>query len=206
MRPRLIAFALLGVLLLAACGMEDGGTASRDQVPVQDTTVPPIQRQPLTEIDQVGLDPFDLSVEVPWTGNRLTRAPAEAAPRATILEAETLTTEAFDRVLFRFSRDAPFPGYQVRQLEDPAALDCPGDGEASVEAGPLLVVTLRPVYGDRESASSTPFETVGQPLFQEAGVVCRGEDSVVWAARIAGGSEARVLELRNPLRLAVDLR
>lgn len=172
---------------------------------MRDTTVPPIERQPFTSTDEVGLEPFNLSVELPWTGNQLSRDPAEAAATSRLLEMETLSTDAFDRVVFRFSGDAPFPGYQARLVEDATEVSCAGS-PATLEGGPHLVVTLRPVAPAGESGASGGVRSLGQPLFQDAGVACSEGGVLTWVARVAEGRQLRALELRDPRRLVVDLR
>lgn len=179
---------------------------SQDQVPVRDTAVPPIERQPLTEADRVGLEPMNLSVELPWTGNQVSKDPAEAAPRATLLSLETLSTEGFDRAVFTFGGNAPFPGYRVRRVAAGAEPACAEALEAPAEGHELLEITLRPVYADREAATDTGLEPLGQSRFGDAGVACSDGDAVIWVARVPESEAVRVLELREPERLVVDLR
>ena len=69
--------------------------------------------------------------------------------------------------------------------------------------GPILALILRPV---RQPEGPMGMASVGQPLFQEAGMACMREGSLVWAARLDGGSQIRALELREPRRLVVDVR
>ena len=200
--PLLVLLAATG---FQACGGESAEVASEAEVPVRDTTVPPVERRPFTATDREGLEPFNLAVELPWTVNRLRKAPVDAAPSATVLSVETVTTDAFDRVVFGFSRDAPFPGYQARLVTDATELACDPGVEASEEE-PLLAVTLRPVYTDRQAAAGRGLGPVDGPHFGEAGVACASGDAVVWVARAGVAGELRVLELRDPRRLAVDLR
>ncbi len=193
---------LLAALSLAACGGGDADDAE-PRVAIQDTTAPPIERRPLDETDRTGLEPMNLVMELPWTENQVSRDPTPAAATATLTDVEVLSTEAFDRVIFSFSRDAAYPGYQARIVEDPSALACGGE-EPPVAEGPVLAVTLTPVAPG--SGVETGVRTFGQSLFQEGGMACRQDDGVTWVARLDEGAQVRVLELRDPRRLVVDLR
>lgn len=205
MTPRSRPALLVAVLLLAACGGSDGGDAdARAQVPVQDTTVPPIERRPLDETDRTGLEPMNLVMELPWTENQVTRDPTPAAATATLTGEEVLSTQAFDRVIFSFSRDAAYPGYRARLVEDPTTLACGEGQEPPMAEGPVLAVTLRPVAPGGDVR--TGVRTFGQSLFQEGGITCQEDGAVTWMARVEGGSQVRLLELRDPRRLVVDLR
>lgn len=196
--------AFLAALLLPACGGNEAPTADADQVPVRDTTVPPIERQPFGAADEVGLEPLNLSVELPWTSNQLSRDPADAAAPVTLLAMETLTTADFDRAIFTFSRDAPFPGYRVRVVPHASELACDETEEHPLEGdGPVLAVTLAPARAEDVSAG---MRETGQSRFQAAGLACDGTATMTWTARLAEAGEVRVLELRDPQRLVVDLR
>jgi hypothetical protein len=221
-----ISLALL--LSLAACG--SGGDRSADAAPVEDTTIKPLPREPLGEADLVGLEMVNLSVELPWTTNRVERNPGPAAPRSMVESLAVSAHESFDRAVFTFSSDAPFPGYTIELYEPGAAIPC-GDideteqdvkehaegieGEASeveyapeLEGNRFLVLRLRPAWVSENGRTTLPIEVeqYGQTRILEAGVTCAQEDVVTWIAGLDEGSQLRVLEMRSPQRLVLDVR
>ena len=202
---------LLLLLPLAACGSDEPRLVSEDEVPIQDTAVAPVVREPFTDVDPSWeatvweriVDQYDLLLEIPWTANRVSKDPVEAAAPAPLLEVTTLETDGFDRVIFRFNHITAYPGYQVRRVGEGETVSCEGEGSFPAETGPLLLVRLEPVRldGVRLGVSDT-----GQTRFGEAGLACQDGTTLTWAARIDGGSELRVLELEEPRRVVVDLR
>ena len=66
------------VLAASACG---GGEApvDADAIAIDTTIITNIPREPLTEGDLMGMELVNLSVELPWTENRVSRDPGPAA-------------------------------------------------------------------------------------------------------------------------------
>jgi len=210
-RSCLLLLAALALPALA-CGGSDEGTSAQAEAPMRDTTAPPIERQPLDEVDRIGANPFNLAVELPWTTNVASRDPEPAAAQAGLTQLETFSTDDFDRVVFTFVDHAPFPGYRVH-LADSTSVACGTDGGGETvslegEAQQALVVRIRPARNQAGGAAAVPTgqATLGQSLFVEGGLVCTQDRALVWASSIAEGTEIRILELREPNRLVVDLR
>ncbi len=202
-RGALVWAALLG---LAACGGDRNDTSSASASP-PDTTIR--EQMPLTGADLAGLEASNLTVNLPWTTKSVTRSPTKAAARATLLGVETSEQDAFDRVVFRLSEDAPFPGYRVRLEKAGSLLACGDEEKPSTLGGEdLLTVSLEPARASNETKQFVPVKTtkLGQRRFVEGGLTCAGDKGVTWAAGLAQGSEVRIMELRNPRRLVVDVR
>jgi len=217
-RTFLPLLAALALPALAACGGTDESASAQAEAPMRDTTAPPIERQPLGEVDRLGAEPFNLVIELPWTTNRARRDSEPAAAQAELRELETLSTDDFDRVVFTFADFAAFPGYQVH-LVDSTTVACgteEADGETDEEGASVtlegdaeqaLVVRIQPARTQAEgSAVPTGQATIGQSHFVEGGLICAQDRALVWASSVSQGSEIRVLELREPHRLVVDLR
>jgi len=209
MNPILSRSKLAAIVLAAsACG---GGEApvDADAIAIDTTIITNIPREPLTEDDLMGMELVNLSVELPWTENRVSRDPGPAAPRSFVESVEVSGHESFDRVLFQLSSDAPFPGYEVRVVEGGEAQMC-GDDELTLgeEGDRVLVVTLSPARA-REEGRTGPRLGEGSydhTRFQEGGVICETAEAVVWIATLSEGEQVRILEFRSPQRLAVDFR
>jgi hypothetical protein len=210
--PHLIPFRSLlvaSLLTIVTCGGEEKTRDAAPQVSPQDTQYTPITREPLTESDLVGLAMIDLSVELPWTTNTVSRDPVELAARASLRAAEVSAHEDFDRVLFRFTDATPFPGYEISLADSALSVPCGDNGAPYELTGERAIVIrftpARASEGD-ETFVSAGVRPVSQTRFQEAGLVCEDERTVAWVATLAAGDRVRVLELRNPNRLAVDVR
>lgn len=206
---RLRDLLIASLLIVAACGGEDTAREAAPEVPPQDTQYTPITREPLTQSDLVDLAMIDVSVEIPWTTNSVRRGPVEHAARASLRAAEVSAHEGFDRVLFRFTDSTPFPGYEIDFADAGVSVPCGENGAPYELAGERAVVIrftpARASEGD-ETFVSTGVRQVSQTRFEDAGLVCEDERTVAWVATLAGGDQVRVLELRGPNRLAVDIR
>ena len=213
------------LLALPACGSNpDASTAQAEQA--VDTTIRPLEREPLTEADLVGLEMVNLALELPWTRNSINRTPSPIAPRSMIEGVEITGYDGFDRVTFTFSPDAPAPGYQIRIVPPGLAVRCgeptqdeAGTAEDDVEppepehapelaGNQFLVLRLRPAWivdQDRRTMS------IGTERFEltrlyEGGISCAADDVVTWIVGLSEGNDVRVLEMRSPQRLVVDIR
>jgi len=210
--PHSIPFGSLlvaSLLTIVACGGDETAREAAPQVPPLDTQYTPIAREPLTESDLAGLAMLDVSIELPWTTNRVRRGPVEHAARASLQAAEVSAHEDFDRVLFRFTDSTPFPGYEISFADTDVSIPCGENGAPYELSGRRAVVVrftpARASEGD-ETFVSAGVRPVSQTRFQEAGLVCEDERTVAWVATLAAGDQVRVLELRSPNRLAVDVR
>ena len=215
--------SLLCFLLLAlpACGSEPEPSTAQ----AVDTAIRPLEREPLTEADLVGLEMANLSVELPWTTNSINRTPNPLAPRSMVESVEVMGHEGFDRMTFTFSSDAPAPGYEIRVVPPGLAVRCGEgtDGESDSEdeeaqpvaehapelAGNLfLVLRLRParIIDQGRRTMSIGTETYDLTRVHEGGISCDADDVVTWIAGLKEGGTVRVLEMRSPPRLLIDVR
>lgn len=201
-RVRLSTLVL--VATLAACG--GSGEADSASLPV-DTLIKPMEREPLTDVDLGGLTLAELALELPWTTNTVGRSPMEGAPASTVQAAEVTGHEGFDRVTFLLDDAQLLPGYDIAVLPAGAPTPC-GEGGFQLTAAHNLVVTFRPARSGVESDVRLPLgpHRTGAPRMTRAGVACEAGDALVWVAELAQGDLVRVLELRDPNRLAVDVR
>lgn len=204
------ATALLTTFFVASCAREASDAVAEAQAtPIDTAIITDIPREPLGEEDLRGLDLQDLSVELPWTENVVSRDPAPSAPRAFVEEVEVSPSDSFDRVAFTFSTSTPFPGYTIRREPVGSSVSCgENDAKLEVDGSEALVVTLQParIRGEDRQAPSTGIRTLDQTRFADGGLICDDGTRVVWAAGLASGAEVRVLEFRNPPRLVVDVR
>lgn len=202
---RLVRSSLLVVAVaLTACGgSQEEDTAS---LPV-DTLIKPMAREPLTEADLVGFTLAELVLELPWTTNQVGRAAAEGAPGSSIRGVEVGAHDGFDRVTFLLDDTEPVPGYDIAIAAAGTPTLC-GDGGYELTAARSLVVSFRPAKLAPDDVNGAPvgIRRTEASRMARAGVACDTGDAVVWVAELSQGDQMRVLELRGPSRVAVDIR
>ena len=207
MAPALLARSgvlLLTTALLASCGSA-GDTTESAAIP-QDTFIKPIVREPLTEADLAGMPMSQLSLELPWTRNRISRDPAPGAPVSDIQSADLESHDGFDRVTFAMGDPMNLPGYTIAFADDGASVQC-GGTETAVPEGSVMI-TFAPARGHSGSDVwvTTGMRDAPASRISRAGVLCDDDDSLTWVAELAQGDQVRVLELRDPVRVALDMR
>jgi hypothetical protein len=139
--------------------------------------------------------------------------PVEQAARGegmhTLVALRAATHDAFDRAVFEFAptADAAFPGYHVSYIDKPAR-DC-GSGDAFWLAGDAWIeVRMTGVHAHTEAGNPTIAERQQKPtlpLFAELRQTCDFEAMVTWVIGVRSPNRLRVLELKDPPRLVLDV-
>jgi hypothetical protein len=113
----------------------------------------------------------------------------------------------FDRMVFEFS-GASLPGFQIEYLNQPAR-SC-GSGEV-VRIAEKATLEIR--FDSAAAHTEAGESTIGSrevlpnlPVVKELKSTCDFEGDVTWVAGISEVNKYRVLELRNPTRLVVDIK
>lgn len=125
----------------------------------------------------------------------------------TLTEVRTARNDGFDRIVLQLS-GSELPGYRVEYVDRPVR-QC-GSGETVEIAGDgWLSIRLEParMHDDRgrptiEDRARTP----RLPVLLELVATCDFEGQVEWVAGVASPNRFRVLELRDPARIVVDIR
>jgi hypothetical protein len=112
----------------------------------------------------------------------------------------------FDRVVFEF--DGPqVPGYHLEYIDTPVR-KC-GSGDTTAVAGQgWLQVRLQPAqaHANGQVTVAEREQKPALPLVQELELTCDFEGEVTWVLGNKAPNTYRVLELREPTRLVVDVR
>ena len=195
------AVATAAVLLLAACS--DAPKQAPENVP---TPAEPVKIEPLSDAELLGVPRDQVVMTLPWSDAPLSRDPALNAARATLRSVEVADGGAFDRATFEFGDDAAYPGYRI-VWNDSTAASCADSTSVAPPAG-TLVIRFEP-----SSAKANGKATIGQtsqrpglPAIATAGQLCDKNDKLIWALGVADSTRFRVVELREPPRLVVDVR
>lgn len=135
----------------------------------------------------------------PVERSRLTR------PAPELVSVQAVERKGYDRVLFTF--DGALPGYQVRyvpEVADQAARPLPLRGRA------FLAVSFEPARAHDPGGASTVATgttlTPGSPVLRQVRFAGDFEGQVSYGLGLAGRTGFRVSELRDPARVAVDVR
>jgi hypothetical protein len=124
----------------------------------------------------------------------------------TLREVRSARNEGFDRVVFEFE-GTQLPGYHVEYVDKPV-IKC-GSGEPTEVAGEgWLQVRLEPAqaHADGQVTVAERERKPGLPLLQELELTCDFEGQVTWVLGVKSPHRYRVLELREPARLVVDVQ
>jgi hypothetical protein len=127
---------------------------------------------------------------------------ARSAPE--LVSVRAVEREGYDRVLFTFRGSAP--GYQVRYV--PEVADQAGRPLA-LPGRAFLAVTFEPARAHDPGGTatvSTATLTPGSPVLRQVRFAGDFEGRVSFGLGLAGRDGFRVSELRDPIRVAVDVR
>ena len=126
---------------------------------------------------------------------------------AVLRDVRTGRHDTFDRIVFEFAGTA-FPGYHVEYIDKPVRA-C-GSGHVVPLAGDgWLAIRFSPAAAHTESGDATVKQRTlspGYPIVKEVKSTCDFEAEVEWVAGASSPNKYRVLELKNPTRLAVDIK
>lgn len=173
----------LAVTLLAGCGGKD------DETPAATTTTPAPQLEGASDAPQVSAS-----------------GSTDTALLSGVRAARHL---GHDRVVFEFQDGVP--GYEVRYVEPPVHADGSGD-EVAVSGGAVLLVRMEPALDADLSREEAPLTYTGPPRFSPdteavAELVRVGgfEGVLTWAVGVDSQLPFRVMRLRDPARLVIDV-
>jgi hypothetical protein len=178
-----------------------------EEAPLADAgaAVPPAPPVPPTPAPAVAPPPENLQHRE-WTAGTVTLR-RTGLPPVTLRAVRAARNAGFDRVVFEF--DGPqLPGYHLEYVDRPVPR-C-GSGDATEVAGQgWLQVRLTPAQAHTDAGQPTVTareQKPSLPLLQELELTCDFEGEVTWVLGNARPQPYRVMELREPTRLVVDVR
>lgn len=132
--------------------------------------------------------------------------------RATITGVGTQTAirvgrqEGFDRVVFEFGSGG-LPGYTIEYVDRPIR-QCGSGNAVSVAGAAWLRVAMTPARAHDDAGNVTVAERTlspALPAVRQIRLTCDFEAHLEWVVGVSGRKQYRILELRNPDRLVVDI-
>lgn len=131
----------------------------------------------------------------------------EVTGAALLREVRAAAHEGFDRVVFEFE-GAEMPSYHIEYIDKPvracgsgSVVPLKGDGWLEIRFTPANAHTEdgKPTVKNRE-------QTPNLKIIKEMKTTCDFEAEVEWVLGVSSPNKYRVLELKNPTRLAVDIK
>ncbi|HMO81106.1 MAG TPA: hypothetical protein PKD24_09970 [Pyrinomonadaceae bacterium] len=208
MRNLVIAFLLFVSALLPACSEAEPAntTANRPDVAShtaggeQPATSKPAARSAPADERTVEFGDFEGTVERTEKKN----SPAEAA---ILSDVRTGRHDRFDRVVFEFSGNE-LPSYLIEYIDKPVRACGSGD-VVPLKGDGWLQIRFEPARAHTEEGKPTVAFRELQPMLPnllEIRSTCDFEAQVEWVAGVGSPNAYRVIELKDPTRLAVDIR
>jgi hypothetical protein len=138
---------------------------------------------------------------------RITDKKNEIKSVAVLKEVRAARHENYDRVVFEFE-GAELPGYHIEYIDKPVRA-CGSGNVVPLKGDGWLEIRFYPARAHDENGQPTIKNREQNPNFQiikEMKSTCDFEAVVTWVMGVSSPNEYRVLELKNPTRLAVDIK
>ena len=216
--PRALALAAALVVLVPVAGCGGSSDDSSDGSAESTTTAADEATTTSGEASTTGTEAADPSTtatattSLPDASLGQHSAPGDGTGTALLTAVRVGRNEGFERIVFEFEGD-PMPGYRVQWVDGPITSDGSGDpvdvaGEAHLE------IVLQPASGVDLESTELRVTYDGPDRIATGGKVDLIEDLVrtgdfeavlTWVAGTSGEVPFRVLALRSPTRIAIDL-
>jgi hypothetical protein len=118
----------------------------------------------------------------------------------------TAKHEGYDRIVMEFKDRVP--GYRVEYIDKPVR-DCGEGKEIPLAGDSWLEIRMYPVDGHTQEGQPTIVERqrkLDLPLMLESKQTCDFEAVVTWVLGVTRPNPYRILELKDPPRLVVDVK
>ena len=131
----------------------------------------------------------------------------EIKSSAVLNKVRTAGHNGYDRVVFEFE-GAEMPGYHVEYIDKPAR-QCGSGNPVNLKGDGWLEIRFYPANAHTEEGKPTVENRELVPnhkIIKELKSTCDFEADVTWVLGVASPNKYRVSELKNPTRLAVDIK
>jgi hypothetical protein len=198
---------LLGAALSAACsgGAEtNSNVANAAPAPVPSRTAePPVPAaQPAPADEAASAAP----AEFKGTANNTLKENPNATGAVLLRDVRSAVHPTYDRVVFEFE-GVQLPSYKVEYIDKPVR-SC-GSGDVVPLAGDAwLSVLFTGANAHTDAGEPTIKDRTRSPnhtIVKDLKLTCDFEAEVEWVMGVASPNKYRVLELKNPTRLVVDV-
>jgi hypothetical protein len=197
----MVCAALTLPAVVSGCGSEEA-PAPNSVSSGAATETPPTELPgtALQSTDYVGLEDGNISFHLHWVNGPINKEGTAGAAPADLETVRTAAGQTFDRVMFRFV-GAELPGYEVAWTAE-SSEGCAG-GSAPPAGAKHLRVRFRPANSPGRITADVADDMVN---IDGAAQTCAGGGAVEWHVAMSDSSQVRVLEMRQPPRLIVDVK
>ena len=194
---------LTGTMLVACSDPRPAPNAAESPSPAPTATIISTPTAANVPVDETAEDVPDFEGTA---GNTEKKNPN--APGAAILnDVRSARHSNYDRVVFEFE-GAELPTYRIEYIDKPVR-SC-GSGEVVPFAGDAwLSVRFSGANAHTDAGEPTVKDRVRSPnlpIVKDLKLVCDFEAEVEWVMGVSSPNKYRVLELKRPTRLVVDIR
>ena len=200
-KPAIAVLGLSGLLLVAACGEEEGAPATPTTTTAATEAASPTAPAVATETPAPAATPtFE-------GGREPVEAPAQSQGAPLLADVRTGEHEGYDRITFEFEGDGR-PAYRVEYITAPAT-GCGSGLPATIAGAALLQARFAPANAHDDQGTPTFGSTEltpGLTSIVEAEQTCDFEAHVTWVIGLSQEVDFRVFELEDPPRIAIDLQ
>lgn len=126
---------------------------------------------------------------------------------AILKEVRTAQHDGYDRITFEFE-GAQMPGYRIEYIDEPVR-SCGSGDVAPLKGDGWLEIRFQPAQAHSEEGNPTVENrerAANHKIIKELKLTCDFEADVTWVLGVASPNKYRALELKNPTRLAVDIK
>jgi hypothetical protein len=126
---------------------------------------------------------------------------------AIMREVRSATHPGYDRVVFEFDRDE-MPTYHLEYIDKPVRACGSGDTVPLAGDGWLEVrfTDAQAHTPEGEATIKDRTRSPNLPVVKDLKITCDFESEVTWVAGVSSPNRYRVLELKSPTRLVVDIK
>lgn len=209
-RPGLfvLGLSLLAPAVLGGCGEGDGGEP-RGDAPA-DSVAAPAPAAPEQQPVPDGADSGTVVGTGVWTVGRSRGGPEDGPGQQppTVTAMRTSRHDGFDRFVLELDPAGGLPGFTAEYIDRPVrecgsgrTVELPGDGWLE-----LHLIGARAHDDDGRPTVTTREGSPRLPNLLAHDMTCDFEGQVEWVLAVASPEAFRVLDLRDPWRLVVDVR
>ena len=157
----------------------------------------------LDSADFAGIEAANVTFNLHWVPGPVNRDPERLAPPVNeVQEVTTVEAEEYDRVIFHLG-EGGIPGYSIEWTEEPA-VDCNSQQPVQIAGERRLV--LRLTAASVLPSALGPQDPRYENLQALASTCVREGGALEWQFGVREQAQVRVIEMRQPRRLVVDVR
>lgn len=203
MKITLLALLLVGTLMAACANPPPSPNAAETAVLAPTVTVTATPTPANVDVDATVESPPDFE----GTAGNTEKINPKATGSALLRDVRSARHANYDRVVFEFER-TELPNFKIEYIDKPVRA-C-GSGDVVPFAGDAwLSVRFSGANAHTEAGEATIKDRARSPnlpIVKDLKLICDFEAEVEWVMGVSSPNKYRVLELRSPTRLVVDIR